>query len=74
MLKFKKPLHKLAIDNFLGSMDMTMPKRDQIKNAVLDSALYKWSNATYTAILDGIDEAYAKKEQDEVNGSDKSSA
>lgn len=60
-------LHKLAIQNFLSTMDMTMPKGDQIKNAILDSALYHWNNQTYTAILNGIDEAYAKKRFDELN-------
>ena len=66
----KKPLNELGAENFLMSMDMKMSKTDQIKNAILDSAMYRWSSATHMAILDGIDEAYAKKGTDDVNGGD----
>ncbi len=61
-------MNKLAVQNFLNTMDMTMPKGNQIKNAILDSALYHWNNQTYTAILNGIDRAYAQKRFDRLNG------
>lgn len=67
-------MNKLAVQNFLSSLDMTMPKSDQIKNAILDSALYHWNNQTYTAILNGIDRAYAQKRYDELNGGEEEAA
>jgi len=65
---------KIAVSNFLNTMDLSMRKSDQIKNAILDSALYKWNSATYMAVLEGIDKAYAQKRYDELNGEKESSA
>ena len=49
---------RTAVENFLGSLDNTMPKQFHIQNLLADMKLYGWNVATSKTIMDGIDKMY----------------
>ena len=49
---------RIAVENFLGSMDMADPKMIHLANCELDAGLYRWNRATRGAIRRGIQMAY----------------
>jgi len=54
-----------VIDNFLSSIDTSMPMIDHFRNAMRDAILYKWNSATVVAIMAGIEDAYPKNKEEE---------
>lgn len=48
----------VAVENFLGSLDMDMRERDHVGNLNADARSYKWNAATQQAIMVGIALAY----------------
>lgn len=55
-------IKKVAVENFLMSMDASLPKRANIDNAVRDALLYGWNIRTLDAIVTGIEQKYLPKE------------
>ncbi len=53
-----KEVNQIAVDNFLYSIDVSIPMSDHLANAILDAKLYGWNAATRSAIFDGIDKKY----------------
>jgi hypothetical protein len=51
-----------AIENFIGSIDTTLPMIDHFRNAMRDALIYKWNSATRQSILLEIEDRYIKKE------------
>lgn len=49
---------KLAVENFLLELDLSMPPQFHYQNLVKDAQLYRWSSATVEAIRSGIKLAY----------------
>lgn len=47
-----------AIENFLNTIDLTLPKQAHFENAILDSRAYLWSKETLIEILKGIERSY----------------
>ena len=58
-----KNVNKKAVENFLMSMDTSTEKQNNMMNAILDAASYKWSPATYLSIVQGIEKTYEEKEK-----------
>ena len=52
-----------AVQNFLGSIDLQAPIVEHFRNAMRDALSYKWDQETRLAILQGIEEAYNKKNE-----------
>lgn len=64
MLQMKKREHdQLAVENFIASLDTTIPMVYHFKNCMRDAMLYKWKSSVVVAIMSGIEEAYKKKEK-----------
>jgi hypothetical protein len=51
-------INQTAVDNFLGSLDMSIPMEAHIQNALSDALSYGWNVATLDAIIVGIGEKY----------------
>ena len=51
-------IKKIAVENFLGSLDLSIPHYCQVGNVWHDARLYKWNDETIMAILKGIKKAY----------------
>jgi hypothetical protein len=51
----------VAVENFLGSLDLHLNKTFHIYNAISDSISYGWDKETLQHILRGIDKAYQNK-------------
>lgn len=49
---------KVAVENFLISLDTAAPKDAHLANLEMDARLYKWNAATVAAIRTGISTAY----------------
>lgn len=56
-----KNVKQNAADNFLSSLDISMPIREQQLNAMNDAFSYGWNQETLRTILQGIEKAYRKK-------------
>lgn len=55
----RKGARRIAVENFLGSMDtVTMTATQHRVNLSMDAGLYKWNTATVSAIAAGITLAY----------------
>lgn len=54
----KQGVKRIAVENFLGTIDMNMSKMEHMANLSSDAADYKWNTATVGAIRTGIDEIY----------------
>jgi hypothetical protein len=50
-----------VIDNFLSTLDTTLPIVDHFRNALRDALLYKWNSEIKVAIMTGIEDAYEVK-------------
>ncbi len=48
----------IAVENFLFSLDMALPKAAHMANAIRDQKLYNWNMKTLDAITEGIELAY----------------
>ena len=53
-LASRKGARRIAVENFLGSMDPAISGRDHLKNLFADVAAYRWSSSTQHAIAAGI--------------------
>jgi hypothetical protein len=56
----KGKVKQIAVENFLGSLDKTIPLWQQLANLSLDAMLYRWNGETVRAIRKGIQQAYKK--------------
>jgi len=59
----QKGVRKIAVENFLMSLDLALPMSVQLANLALDARLYGWNSATIEAIRQGIAEAYQGRRQ-----------
>lgn len=57
----RKGVRKIAVENFLMSLDPFLTESQQLYNLSVDIRLYKWNSATARAIRDGIGLAYEQK-------------
>lgn len=55
----------IAVENFLMSIDQSMPIYFHLENLKADTKLYKWNAATVTAIRKGLNHIYRKDYQGE---------
>lgn len=53
-LASRKGVKRIAVENFLMSADPGMSRHIHCVNLNLDAKLYKWNDATFRAITDGI--------------------
>jgi len=51
-------MNQSAVENFLSSLDLTIPMELHFRNALRDAQSYKWNSATLIKIMEGIEEAY----------------
>lgn len=51
-----------AVENFLASLDTSMPLIMHYKNVLQDAKAYKWKSSVVRQIMQGIEKAYQKKE------------
>ncbi len=49
---------RIAVENFLMSLDFSVSRSLNLMNLKNDAVLYRWNAATIGAILRGIDTAY----------------
>lgn len=56
----KESVKKIAVENFLGSLDKSMTVWQHLANLSMDAMLYRWNGATVRAIRKGIQQAYKK--------------
>ena len=56
----KEEAKKTAVDNFIASIDTTLPIVTHFMNLEKDVELYDWNDATKVAIMRGILEKYEK--------------
>jgi hypothetical protein len=54
-------IKRQAVENFLSSMDWTMPIGVQLANLARDAKLYGWNIETKRTIRDGIRTIYQEK-------------
>ena len=56
-----KVINKMAVENFLSSMDMSLPEIAHQLNAMQDYDAYRWDSSTLKEIQKGITKAYKDK-------------
>jgi hypothetical protein len=56
----RQDVRRIAVENFLGSLPPDVPKYGTLLNLRMDARLYRWSPATVSAIMAGIDLAYGR--------------
>ena len=49
-----------AINNFLSTLDLSLPIGYHFKNAMRDAIVYKWNSATVVAIMKEVEDRYEK--------------
>ena len=54
MLASKPHVKRIAVENFLGTLDTSIGYSGNARNARMDAQLYKWNQVTLNAILAGI--------------------
>ncbi len=54
-------MNRIAVENFLASIDTSMPEQFHIANAIQDWKAYGWDTATLNAIIIGIGEKYERR-------------
>ena len=54
----KAGVKRIAVENFLGSLDPSMDQWQHEANLAMDASAYKWNTATQRAIRHGIKLAY----------------
>lgn len=55
-----KHVDKIAVENFLFSVDVNDSREIAVENAYCDDLFYKWNIATLDAILTGIYEHFTR--------------
>ena len=55
----KKGVKKIAVENFLMSLDKDYSIQDTKSNLFLDGSSYKWNSKTIETIYKGIDKFYS---------------
>jgi hypothetical protein len=53
--------NNVFIENFLSSMDVSLPIMMNIANANYDVMLYKWDNKTFMRLINSIYQVYERK-------------
>lgn len=59
MRKVRAGVNKVAVENFLASMDKTLSKRENIWNLCSDARAYNWGAQTFDYIANAIEKHYA---------------
>lgn len=59
MRKVRVGVNKIAVENFLGSMDKKLSRKQNLWNLFADAKAYKWDAQTVDYIADAIDKQYA---------------
>ena len=54
----RKGVRRIAVENFLGTLDASAGARGNLQNLGYDAALYRWNLATQNAIESGIKAAF----------------
>lgn len=54
----KSGVRRIAVENFLGTIDTKMSESDHLRNLNADARDYKWNAATQAAIRAGLKEIY----------------
>lgn len=49
-----------VVDNFISTLDMSLPMIAHFQNAMRDAMIYKWPSNVLIAIMSGIEDAYNK--------------
>lgn len=49
---------RIAVENFLSSLDPSLTQEEQVANAMMDARSYRWNHETTGAIREGIALAY----------------
>jgi len=57
----RKNAKKIAVENFLGTINSEMTEGDCYANLSLDTKLYEWNSATVNAIRRGINLLFKPK-------------
>ncbi len=57
-------VRRIAVENFLSSVDFSMPLHFHLANLKMDSKLYGWKDATILAIYCGLKKMYGEWEED----------
>ena len=52
---------QLIVDNFIGSMDLSMPLQSHIDNIAYDAMLYQWDSEAVDTLKQAAIDAYKKK-------------
>lgn len=50
----RKGVRKIAVENFLGTLDLSIGARGNLRNMWQDARDYSWNSATQAAITAGI--------------------
>lgn len=53
-LASKKGVKRIAVENFLSTLDLKIGAYGNTMNAGMDATMYKWNSATVNAIMTGI--------------------
>lgn len=53
-------MNQQAVNNFLSSLDLSLPLIAHYKNCMKDARSYKWDSKTLIAIMVGIEQRYEK--------------
>ena len=59
-LASKEKVRKIAVENFLGTANKSLPKESHLMNLQMDQQLYKWNPQTVNAIKKGLNILYKK--------------
>lgn len=51
---------RIAVENFLSTLPLELPRAAQYGNLEMDARSYRWNQATQEAIAAGIERAYKK--------------
>ncbi len=58
-LASRQGVRRIAVENFLGTLDLSIGAYGNRRNLYQDAAAYRWNAATQNAIARGIEKAFA---------------
>ena len=54
----REKVRRIAVENFLGTANKSLPKESHLMNLQMDANMYKWNSQTVKAIKDGLEILY----------------
>ncbi len=57
-------INENAVNNFMTSLDTTLPIVFHFKNCLRDAKAYKWSSATVVKIFEDLEDCYKRLKDD----------